>query len=464
MSNDNKPQHTDSKEAVDETMAGEHGDENCEDEGVFIDENDIENSIIVDNTDDVDVTSEEVKDLHLQDNDAPHSNEANDGDDISSEEEENQSNNDDSIFQYTNHTDSVYCVAINKKDPRVVASGGGDDLAYIYHLDTKTVYRCQGHKDSVSQVGFSCDGKLLATGSMDATTMIWECASGRRVCTLEGPSDAVECLAWHPKGNVLFVGSADGSGWMWSAQGPIYMNTFVGHKGPITCASFTLDGRRLVTVSEDATLRVWNPKSAQSEVTISGPHQFHHEGITRFALHPENPNLVLTGGLDHLVCIANLQTGKSLGVLKGHTESVEAVALSTNAFHFAVSGSLDKSIKVWDLNTLQLRQTFHHDGAVVKVIVQPQQPHILYSCAVDCTIRLWDIRNGQLLRTLTGHRYSILDFDVSLDGTLIASCSDDKSVRLFVLHRDSLSPTSTVTTTNNNNDNNNNNNNNNNNK
>jgi WD40 repeat protein len=42
----------------------------------------------------------------------------------------------------------------------------------------------------------------------------------------------------------------------------------------------------------------------------------------------------MTGGLDHLVCIVNLQTGKSLGVLKGHSDSVEAVALSTNAFVF----------------------------------------------------------------------------------------------------------------------------------
>jgi hypothetical protein len=91
----------------------------------------------------------------------------------------------------------------------------------------------------------------------------------------------------------------------------------------ITGATFTLDGRRLVTVSEDATvlfisyefdcfqslfvylmfdflffsfyiyqLRVWNPKTSQSEVIVSGPHLFHKEGITRLALHPENPNLV----------------------------------------------------------------------------------------------------------------------------------------------------------------------------
>jgi hypothetical protein len=45
----------------------------------------------------------------------------------------------------------------------------------------------------------------------------------------------------------------------------------------------------------------------------------------------------VTGGLDHLVCVVNLQTGKSLGALQGHTDSVEAVALSTNAFVYSHS-------------------------------------------------------------------------------------------------------------------------------
>jgi WD40 repeat protein len=69
---------------------------------------------------------------------------------------------------------------------------------------------------------------------MDATVMIWDCNTGKSLCTLEGPKDSIETIAWHPKGNVIFAGSADGSGWMWGAQGALYMNTFIGHKGPIT--------------------------------------------------------------------------------------------------------------------------------------------------------------------------------------------------------------------------------------
>jgi hypothetical protein len=40
--------------------------------------------------------------------------------------------------------DSVYCVAINKIHSNIVASGGGDDIAYIYHLNTNVVFPCKG--------------------------------------------------------------------------------------------------------------------------------------------------------------------------------------------------------------------------------------------------------------------------------------------------------------------------------
>lgn len=49
-----------------------------------------------------------------------------------------------------------------------------------------------GHKDSVSSLAFSTDGKLLASGSLEGVVKVWDLATGDLKCTLEGPDGGIE--------------------------------------------------------------------------------------------------------------------------------------------------------------------------------------------------------------------------------------------------------------------------------
>lgn len=131
---------------------------------------------------------------------------------------------DDSIHCFEAHKDSIYAVAWSPVSPNIVATGGGDDRAFLWRAsvgefteDSLQTYELAGHSDSVSSIGFNGDGTLLATGGMDGKVMIWEVSSGKRISTLEGPGEAIEWLQWHPKGNVVLAGSSDFTTWMWNA-------------------------------------------------------------------------------------------------------------------------------------------------------------------------------------------------------------------------------------------------------
>jgi WD40 repeat protein len=58
---------------------------------------------------------------------------------------------------------------------------------------------------------------------------------------------------------------------------------------------------------------------------------------------------------------------------------------------------------------------------------------LIASASGDKTIRLWKVKSGELLHTLEGHKGILNGVTFSPDGTLIASGSDDMTVRLWGL-------------------------------
>ncbi len=80
---------------------------------------------------------------------------------------------------------------------------------------------------------------------------------------------------------------------------------------------------------------------------------------------------------------------------------------------------------------LALRYTFaEHSQSITRIAWSPDG-HMLASPSEDRTIRLWDGATGRLLRTLTGHTDSINTVAWSPDGSMLASASDDATINLW---------------------------------
>ena len=180
--------------------------------------------------------------------------------------------------------------------------------------------------------------------------------------TLEGPVGGLEWVRWHPKGNVLLAGSEDFTAWMWNAENAELMQVFAGHSNSVLCGGFSPDGRHVVTGSCDGSLRIWAPRSGECSTLFQG-HPFHDGPVTCIDFHASTPGLMLTGSEDNTCRLVSGESGKVLGTLAAHTETVECVGLSAD-FPFAASGAIDAKCVVWDLNTLQPRTTLMHDKAV----------------------------------------------------------------------------------------------------
>ena len=187
---------------------------------------------------------------------------------------------------FSGHADAPYCVAVSPAQGTagtanvLVASGGGDDLAYMWDPMTgNTVHKLEGHKESVCSIAFNFDGTLLATAALDGGIRVWNTTNGELVQALEGPEEDIHWISWHPKGNVILAGSADMLVWMWMATTGDCMQVFSGHSDGVTCGMFTPDGKAVVTGSADGTVACGIPNLG-SVVTCSARQRTKLSGMT----------------------------------------------------------------------------------------------------------------------------------------------------------------------------------------
>nr|CAG8536324.1 343_t:CDS:2 [Entrophospora candida] len=134
--------------------------------------------------------------------------------------------------------------------------------------------------------------------------------------------------------------------------------------------------------------------------------------------------------------------------LKGHVDSVYCIQFDEKKI---VTGSRDKTIKFWDINTGICFQTLHgHDLSVLclqyndKIMIMKLNGHsagvldicfddnYIVSCSKDCTIKVWNVITGELKRTLYGHFGPVNA--IQLKDNRIISASGDALIKLWDLN------------------------------
>ncbi|KAF7919155.1 uncharacterized protein EAE98_009475 [Botrytis deweyae] len=120
----------------------------------------------------------------------------------------------------------------------------------------------------------------------------------------------------------------------------------------------------------------------------------------------------------------------SIRTLTGYSDSIIAIAFSPDCKQIA-SGSDDKTIKLWDAITGNLRKIFiGHSHWVTAIAFSPDGKRIA-SGSFHGIIKLWDAITGDLEKVITGHSHCVTAIAFSPDGKQIVSGSDDKTIKLW---------------------------------
>ncbi|CAF0913428.1 unnamed protein product [Brachionus calyciflorus] len=209
-----------------------------------------------------------------------------------------------------------------------------------------------------------------------------------------------------------------------------------GHQGKVLAIDWCSDKRHIASSSQDGKLVIWDAFSTNKEHVVTMPTTW----VMTCAYGPSG-NFVTCGGLDNKITLYKLSTDEDISkqkrVIANHTNYI-----SCNKFLYSdqqlITGSGDSTLKLWDVETGQLMQTFNgHQADVMCLDISPSEAgNIFLSGSSDHVALVWDIRSGQYVQIFDGHESDVNSVKFHPSGDAFATGSDDSTCRLFDLRAD----------------------------
>lgn len=303
-----------------------------------------------------------------------------------------------------------------------------------------TVATCEircflGHEGDVRCVAISPDGAFAAScgGTIwpegqpdtDCSIRIWDLQTGMQLHRLQGHKNAVTSVAFTPDGRGLVSASRGGSMALWHWEQGEVVRSFSRHSRAVHAIAVSSDGRFALSACEDTVIRLWNMNTGARLRRFAG----HWAGVTCVGF-SSNGSLGFSGSSDNTARLWDLFTGKEVQRFVGHTSPVRGVALTSDR-KTLVTASEDGTIRLWNAETgKETRCLNGHEEAVTSVAVSPDNRRIL-SGSADATVRLWDIEKGDEIRCLFGHQAGVETVAFSPDGRYALSGGTDRTARLW---------------------------------
>jgi WD40 repeat protein len=275
------------------------------------------------------------------------------------------------------------------------------------------IFSLTGHRAGLLDVGWSPDGRWIATSSLDATARLWDARTGAERFALYGHSGDIEALDWSPDSTRLVTGSEDGTAKLWRitdaaavqvlSLSAVYGNTVWG-------VAFSPDGNRVMTGDAViAAVKIW-------DVSLAGDAEWAHvPAVPAFygsaAFTPDGQHLVASsaGGS---ASVWEPETGDLVTTLRPSGSTPD-----TSADVFAIDRLLDRA-----------------SGRDVRAIAPSPDGRSIATAGADGVTRLWDTATGAERWALSGEVYGLA---WSPNGEFLATAGfqDDRGV-VTVMDRD----------------------------
>lgn len=118
-------------------------------------------------------------------------------------------------------------------------------------------------------------------------------------------------------------------------------------------------------------------------------------------------------------------------IANGHGGAVTTVACSPASQRYAASGSIDGTIRLWDVTDGKEAEIYTGHTAAVWAVSYTPDGALIASASSDKTVRLWSVGTRAGLLVIKGHTKVVTSVQATSDGSKLLSCSSDSTVKLW---------------------------------
>ncbi|XP_013921901.1 PREDICTED: platelet-activating factor acetylhydrolase IB subunit alpha [Thamnophis sirtalis] len=310
-------------------------------------------------------------------------------------------------------------------------------------------YALSGHRSPVTRVIFHPVFSVMVSASEDATIKVWDYETGDFERTLKGHTDSVQDISFDHSGKLLASCSADMTIKLWDFQGFECIRTMHGKElkscSHLNCSQTTRFIGSILCSNLVLMRHVFFPVNSYCVKTFTG-----HREWVRMVRPNQDGTLIASCSNDQTVRVWVVATKECKAELREHEHVVECISWAPESSYstileatgsetkksgkpgpFLLSGSRDKTIKMWDISTgMCLMTLVGHDNWVRGVLFHSGGKFIL-SCADDKTLRVWDYKNKRCMKTLNAHEHFVTSLDFHKTAPYVVTGSVDQTVKVW---------------------------------
>ncbi|XP_045306132.1 telomerase protein component 1 isoform X4 [Leopardus geoffroyi] len=280
-------------------------------------------------------------------------------------------------------------------------------------------------------VTFHPEGQVIAIGSWAGSFSFFHVDGLKAIKELGAPGASIRTLTFNVPGRVVAVGRLDGMVELWSWHEGARLAAFPAHHGTVAAALFLRAGCQLLTAGEDGKVQVWSgslgrPRGCLGSLPLSP--------ALSVALNPDGDRVAVGYRADG-IRIYKIASG-SQGA-QCQTLDVAVSALAWLSPKVLVSGAEDGSLQGWHLTESSLQSLWLLSRYQKPVLGLATSNELLASASEDFTVRLWpkqlltlpqkaeDFPCGTELR---GHEGPVNCCSFNTDGGRLATGGRDRSL------------------------------------
>lgn len=304
---------------------------------------------------------------------------------------------------------------------------------WVFDRDKGTYQELKGHTNQVTTLSFGPKGKgkWLVSGGMDWQVIVWDVEKGSRQKVCEGHTGAILSITWDPKGARFATCSQDKTLRLRNLDNEklqMFSDKIAAH-----CIAWSAKGTHLAVATDNQEIEIWDMHQKKI-ATLQG----HTHKILELAWDAAGKRLA-SSSQDSMIFIWDPLEGQALRQLSGHIGSVRSLQWDPSGERLA-SGGDDLTVRIWEVaKGRELHRFQGHRQPILDIQwleradekESLQSSQLLETVATDNCVRTWEIADRPVLRQMPGHTENVTGLAWNSQGNQLASCSQDKSIRIW---------------------------------